>query len=93
MGAWEHVHNHNFNRIEFDAFKNQAGDNSFMMSPKKWIENTNAIGIKSKAGRHGGGTFAHKDIAFEFAVIQITSLLKNNSVALLNTPAHKKSLK
>lgn len=61
------MHNGNFNRAEFDTFKNQAGSNSFSMSPDKWIRNTNAIGIKSKAGKYGGGTFAHKDIAFEFA--------------------------
>lgn len=67
IGIWEQIHNINFNRTEFDTFKNQSGSNSFMMSPSKWINYTNAIGIKSKAGRYRGGTFAHKDIAFEFA--------------------------
>ena len=62
----EQLHNPNFKRIEFDAFKNEAGSNSFTLTPKKWIETTNAIGIISKAGRYGG-TYAHKDIAFEFA--------------------------
>lgn len=68
LGIWETIHNlSNFNRAEFDAFKNEAGANSFSMSPEKWIKTTNAIGIYSKSGRYGGGTFAHKDIALEFA--------------------------
>jgi KilA-N domain len=67
IGLWEQIHNPNFNSIEFDGFKNAAGSNSFSLTPKRWIEQTNAIGIISKTGRYGGGTFAHKDIAFEFA--------------------------
>lgn len=68
LGIWEVINNpENFNRTEFDSFKNQAGSNSFSMSPEKWKKTTNAIGIRSKAGRYGGGTFAHKDIALEFA--------------------------
>lgn len=66
LGLWEMLHNSDFKPIEFEGFKNQAGANAFTMSPKKWIENTNAIGIISKSGRYGG-TFAHSDIAFEFA--------------------------
>jgi KilA-N domain len=66
LGFWEQLHNPDFKPVEFDGFRKQAGLNSFLMSPKKWIETTNAIGIISKAGRYGG-TFAHKDIAFEFA--------------------------
>jgi hypothetical protein len=65
LGIWEQLYNPDFKPIEFDRFKNQAGLNSFALSPKKWIEATGAIGIYSKAGR-GGGTYAHKDIAFEF---------------------------
>lgn len=65
-GLWEQLNNPNFKRIEFDAFKSQAGANSFSLTPQKWIETTNAIGIVSKSGRYGG-TFAHRDIAFEFA--------------------------
>ena len=65
-GLWEQLNNPNFKGIEFDAFKNEAGANSFSLTPQKWIERTNAIGIISKSGRYGG-TFAHKDIAFEFA--------------------------
>ena len=65
-GLWEQLNNPTFKRIEFDAFKNEAGANSFSLTPQKWIENTNAIGIISKSGRYGG-TFAHRDIAFEFA--------------------------
>lgn len=67
LGIWEEIHNSNFNRVEFDTFKNEAGTNAFVLTPQKWIEKTGAIGITSKSGRYGGGTFAHKDIAFEFA--------------------------
>ena len=66
LGLWEQLHNPNFKPLEFEGFKMQAGANAFTMSPKKWIESTNAIGIVSKSGRYGG-TFAHSDIAFEFA--------------------------
>ncbi|MEO8399663.1 MAG: KilA-N domain-containing protein [Ignavibacteriaceae bacterium] len=66
IGLWETLHNPNFNSIEFDGFRNQAGLNSFSLTPSKWIEKTNSIGIISKSGRYGG-TFAHQDIAFEFA--------------------------
>jgi hypothetical protein len=66
MGLWEQFHNSNFNSIEFDGIKNMAGSNSFSLTPKRWIETTNAKGIVAKTGRYGG-TFAHKDIAFEFA--------------------------
>ncbi len=66
IGLWEQLNNPNFKSIEFDAFKNESGLNSFTLTPKRWIEATKAIGIISKAGRYGG-TYAHKDIAFEFA--------------------------
>jgi len=66
LGFWEQLYNPDFKHIEFDVFRKQAGLNSFTLNPKKWIEATNAIGLISKSGRYGG-TFAHKDIAFEFA--------------------------
>ena len=66
LGFWETIYNPNFKPVEFDGFRKQAGLNSFVMTPKRWIENTDAIGIVSKSGRYGG-TFAHKDIALEFA--------------------------
>ncbi len=66
LGIWEQINNPNFKGVEFDAFKSKSGANSFVLSPQKWIEKTNAIGLISKSG-NGGGTFAHKDIAFEFA--------------------------
>lgn len=66
IGLWEQLHNPDFNSIEFDGFKNEAGSNSFSLTPKRWIAATNAIGIISKSGRYGG-TYAHQDIAFEFA--------------------------
>jgi len=66
LGAWETLYNPNFKLVEFDQFKNEAGSNAFVLSPQKWIDATNAIGLISRSGR-GGGTYAHKDIAFEFA--------------------------
>ena len=66
LGLWEKLHNSNFKPLEFEGFRKQAGTNAFTMSPKKWIESTNAIGIVSKSGRYGG-TFAHSDIAMSFA--------------------------
>ena len=65
LGLWEQINNPNFKGIEFDAFRNNAGANSFTLTPKQWIEKTGAIGIVSTPGRYGG-TYAHKDIAFEF---------------------------
>jgi hypothetical protein len=66
LGIWEHLNNPDFIPAEFDGIKMKAGLNSFTLTPKQWIEKTNAIGVISKAGRYGG-SFAHKDIAFEFA--------------------------
>ncbi len=66
LGLWETIHNPDFKPVEFDGFRKEAGLNSFVLTPKRWIERTNAIGIISKSGRYGG-TFAHQDIAFEFA--------------------------
>ena len=66
LGLWEELHNSNFKGIEFETFENEAGKNSFYLSPQKWINTTNAIGIISKSGNNGG-TYAHSDIAFEFA--------------------------
>jgi len=66
LGIWEQLNNPGFNPIEFDGIKKQAGLNSFILTAKRWIASTGAIGLVSKAGRYGG-TYAHKDIAFEFA--------------------------
>jgi hypothetical protein len=66
LGIWEQLNNPDFKPVEFDGFKKQAGLNSFTLTPKQWIEQTGAVGIISKSGRYGG-TYAHKDIAFEFA--------------------------
>ena len=66
LGIWEEMYNSNFNSPEFEGIKNEAGLNRFILSVKQWIDKTNAIGIIAKAGRYGG-TYAHKDIAFEFA--------------------------
>jgi len=89
LGLWEKINNKNFKGVEFDSFKNEAGLNSFTLSPSKWSEKTNAIGIFTKAGRYGG-TYAHKDIAFEFAswisaefklfLIKEFQRLKNNEI-------------
>ena len=66
LGLWEQLHNPDFKLVEFDQFKNEAGMNAFVLPPQTWVEKTNAIGIISKSGRYGG-TYAHRDIAFEFA--------------------------
>ena len=66
LGLWEQLNNPDFNRLEFDGIKMQTGLNSFSLSAKQWIEKTGAVGITSKTGRYGG-TYAHADIAFEFA--------------------------
>jgi hypothetical protein len=66
LGIWERLHNVNFKPLEFEGFKNRAGLNSFVLTPRQWIDTTNATGLVSKSGRYGG-TYAHKDIAFEFA--------------------------
>ncbi len=66
LGIWEQIHNPDFKGSEFETFRSQAGLNSFHLTPRRWIEATRAVGIRSRAGRYGGGTYAHKDIAFEF---------------------------
>ena len=66
IGLWEVLNNPNFNRVQFDTFRNEAGLNRFTMTPQKWIDSANAIGIISKSGRYGG-TYAHYDLAMEFA--------------------------
>ncbi len=66
LGVWEELHNPDFNRVQFEAVRNEAGLNRFVMTPTKWIEQTAAIGIVSKAGRYGG-TYARSDIAMSFA--------------------------
>lgn len=66
LGLWERINNPKFKLVEFDQFKYNSGSNSFVLSPKKWITTVNAIGLISKSGKYGG-TYAHKDIAFEFA--------------------------
>lgn len=102
LGLWEIIHNVNFKRGEFDSFKNDAGSNKFKMSPQKWIRETNSIGIISKSGRYDGGTFAHPDIAFEFAswlspefklyVIQEFQRLKKNEKYQENMEWHANRL-
>ena len=67
LGVWETLNNPDFNPVEFDGFKKEAGLNSFIMTPTKWIKSTNAVGIRTKRGRYGSGTFAHVDIALDFA--------------------------
>ena len=89
LGLWEQINNDNFKGVEFDSFKKESGLNSFTLSPSKWCEKTNAIGIFTKSGRYGG-TYAHQDIAFEFAswvsaefklfLIKEFQRLKNNEI-------------
>ena len=68
LAAWESLNNPNFNLVEFYQIKNEVGVNRFLMSVKQWGSRTNAIGIVSKTGRYASGTYAHKDIAFEFGM-------------------------
>ena len=75
LKLWELINNENFKPTDFEGFKSKPGQNAFTISPKKWIELTNAIGLKVKSGRYNGGTYAHKDIALEFAS-QISAELK-----------------
>jgi hypothetical protein len=98
LGIWESLYNPNFNPIEFEGVKKEAGLNAFTLSPKKWIEATNAIGIVSKSGRYGG-TYAHKDIAFKFAswisvefelyIIKEFQRLKEQEQAILGSNAKR----
>ena len=67
LTIWERLNNMNFKPTDFEGFRSKPGENAFTISPKRWIELTNAIGFRVKSGRHGGGTFAHRDIALEFA--------------------------
>ena len=67
LGIWETINNPDFNTTEFSSIRNESGSNGFVLTTKQWVEKTNAIGIYSKSGRYNGGTYAHKDIAFEFA--------------------------
>lgn len=93
IGLWEALNNADFNRVQFDTFRNEAGLNRFTMTPQKWIDSTNAIGIISKSGRYGG-TYAHYDIAMEFAswispefklyIIQDYKRLKNDENSKLS---------
>ena len=93
IGLWEILNNENFNRVQFDTFKMEAGLNRFTMTPQKWIESTKAKGIVSKAGRYGG-TYARSDIALEFAswlspefklyIIQDYKRLKNDETSKLS---------
>ena len=79
LSIWEKINNPNFKGVESDSFKQISGSNSFTLSPQLWIEKTNAIGIVSKSGRYDGGTFAHKDIAFESLSKGKTIKIKWNS--------------
>ena len=67
LALWEKLNNPNFKPLDFGGFKSRPGSNAFTIAPKKWINLTNAIGLKAKSGKYGGGTFGHKDIALEFA--------------------------
>jgi len=95
IGLWEVLNNSDFNRVQFDTFRNEAGLNRFTMTPQKWIDSTNAVGIISKSGRYGG-TYAHYDIAMEFAswispefklyIIQDYKRLKSDENSKLSLP-------
>lgn len=97
LGIWEEIYNPNFNSPELGGIKNSAGLNRFVLSVKQWIERTNAIGIIAKTGRYGG-TYAHKDIAFEFAssinqLICLSNLESLNSVLINKGTSQSERLK
>jgi hypothetical protein len=73
LGVWERLHNPDFNSLEFEGIRNEAGRNSFFLSAKAWIDRTSAKGLAASAGRYGG-TYAHQDIAFEFGSMKNTSM-------------------
>ena len=85
LAVWEELHNPDFNRVQFEAVRSEAGLNRFVMTPTKWIEQTNAIGIVSKAGRYGGGTYAHSDIAMAFAHLYTILISKQTYLHPFNT--------
>lgn len=101
LGVWEHINNPDFKPVEFDGFRQEAGSNHFVLTPTKWIKSTNAVGIRVKRGRYGG-TFAHVDIAFEFAswispefklyVIKDYQRLKNDENSRLSIDWNEKRL-
>ena len=91
LKLWELINNENFKPTDFEGFKSKPGQNAFTISPKKWIELTNAIGLKVKSGRYNGGTYAHKDIAIEF---NNSKLIEKNippqtRLIILNNEANK----
>jgi len=94
LGLWETLNNPNFNRVEFEAVKNEAGTNAFTLSPQKWIEATGAIGITSKGGRYGG-TYAHSDIALKFAAwlsVELELYIIKDYQRLKNDEGHRHQL-
>jgi hypothetical protein len=89
LGLWEQLHNESFKGIEFDAFKNNAGSNSFSLTPKKWIETTNATGIISKSGRYGG-TYAHKPCILTYIPhITKSRLISTDNVKIFDVSQNK----
>ena len=94
LGLWEKLYNTQFKGVEFDTFKNESGSNSFTLTPQRWIEKTNAIGMISKSGR-GGGTYAHTDIAFEFQTVcnkGLSAFKTNRSGTLGNWMEYEKRI-
>jgi hypothetical protein len=95
LAIWEQINNPDSNSLEFEGIKNEAGRNSFYLSAKKWIQATNTVGLIAKAGRYGG-TYAHRDIAFEFIHMELTAserLPKTNTIAIRQMQSLTNSLK
>ena len=95
LGLWETLNNPDFKPIESDRFKNESGSNSFILTPQQWIKSTNAVGITSKSGKYGGGTFAHKDIAFKFAAwlsVEFELYVIKDYTRLKESEAHQTTL-
>jgi len=81
LGLWEELYNPDFKLVEFDQVKKESGVNTFVLFPKKWISSTSSIGLISKSGRYDGGTYAHKDIAFEYQ--KRCECMRRNTVLLV----------
>jgi hypothetical protein len=92
LGLWEKLSNPDFKPLEFERFRSEAGNNYFVLSPQRWIESTNSIGFISKSGRYGG-TYAHKDIAFEFASWISSEFKLNRTISRLNYRIHTDAIK
>ena len=93
LGLWEQLHNPDFKLVEFDQFRTEAGSNAFVLPPQVWIEKTNAIGMFSKSGRYGGGTFAHHDGIPQPQRLKRLNVIAIHQMRVLSEVGNRKLLK